>query len=289
VESRDIPLLRITSTTTGKADTKKRVWLQGLQHAREWIATTTVQYIAYQLVLGYTANNNTAIKSLLDQLEIIIVPIANPDGYEFTWAENGDRLWRKNRALVNGTIHGVDMNRNWPDHWNHGGASSDPDSDVYMGPNPGSEPEVQALMAAYLATPNRIGAIDFHSYSQLIMRPYGWGYDATPDDPAFANVSTKMVDAIQAVNGTQYTAELDSGLYIASGGADDWWYGMGTPVGQPKVYAMTVELSPDPDDDNGFVLPPTSIVSVGEEMVRAVMVYLQHCLSNPLPVKASAT
>ena len=76
------------------------------------------------------------------------------------------------------------MNRNWPDHWGKGGSSSNPSSDVYMGPSPGSEPEVKALMTAFKSLPNMIGAIDFHSYSQLVLRVHLFVYVLL--DPAIA-------------------------------------------------------------------------------------------------------
>lgn len=47
--------------------------------------------------------------ALLERVEFIIVPVVNPDGYEYSWDVN--RLWRKNRGgpLINGTISGVDL------------------------------------------------------------------------------------------------------------------------------------------------------------------------------------
>jgi murein tripeptide amidase MpaA len=57
------------------------------------------------------------VKNILEKVTIIIVPFVNPDGYEYTWT--GDRLWRKNRQINSGsTCRGVDLNRNYNDHWN---------------------------------------------------------------------------------------------------------------------------------------------------------------------------
>lgn len=82
-------------------------------------------------------------------------PFVNPDGFDFTWTD--DRLWRKNRRN-NGNSYGVDLNRNYDDHWGGPGASDVPSSDTYRGPSAASEPEVQALTAFFLENTNIVGA-----------------------------------------------------------------------------------------------------------------------------------
>jgi len=271
--------MKITGKS-GDASAKKRLFLQGLQHAREWIAGATMQYLCHYLASNYGKDDR--VTKLLDQVEFVMVPVVNPDGYDYTWT--GDRLWRKNRAMVDGSPQGVDTNRNWPDHWNDGGSSTDPTDETYMGPSAGSEPEVQALMAAYQATPNVIGGIDFHSYSQLILRPYGWTQNNSPDDATFSTIGDSMVNIISGVDGTSYVNERIVDLYVASGGANDWWYGAGTPIGTQKPYGIAIELSPGSDDPNnqGFVLPPDQIVPVANEIVPAVLTFAEYCLTNPL-------
>jgi len=276
VEGKDIPLLKITSGN-GDLASKKRIFLQGMQHAREWISGATMQFIANELASKY--GSDSRITSALDNTEVVIVPVCNPDGYEYTWTD--DRLWRKN---LGANKSGVDPNRNWPDHWNDGGSSTDPTDDTYMGTAAASEPEVQALMAAYQATPNVIAAVDFHSYSQLILRPYGWTSDDSPDEAAFSAIGSQIQSAISAVAGTNYVSEKIVDLYVASGGANDWWYGLGTPQGQPKPYGIAIELSPDASDPDGygFVLPPTQIVPVGNEIMPAMLTMIEYSLANPL-------
>jgi len=276
VEGRAIPLLRITGT--GGSGNKKRVWLQSLQHAREWISGATTQYIADQLASGYPSN--ARIKTILDQIEFVIVPVANPDGYEYTWTT--DRYWRKNRGS-NGD--GVDMNRNWSDHWGTGGSSSDSSSDVYMGTSPASEPEVQALMSTYSSTKDVIAAVDIHSFSQLVLRPYGWTDNNSPDEDAFAQLGEVMKNEIAKPQGTQYTNERIVDLYVASGGSNDWWYGLGTPSGTQKPYGMALELSPADGGEDGFVLDPSNIVPIGGEITGAVLAMCEYALANPLGVQ----
>ncbi|ORX92446.1 peptidase M14, carboxypeptidase A, partial [Basidiobolus meristosporus CBS 931.73] len=261
---KDIPALRITSKNGA---TKKKFWFQGLQHAREWIATTTMQYVADGLASGYATDAST--KKLLDEAEIIIIPVSNPDGYEYTW--NGDRLWRKNRRNNGGGVYGVDTNRNWPDHWNKGGSSTNPRDETYMGPSAGSEPEVKALINYYFQQTGIVGAIDYHSYSELIMWPYGWTYTDPATVAPYTTLAKNMKSAIRGVNpNEQYVAQQISDLYIASGSAADWFYS--DEVLQKQKFrstSLTVELSPK-QNNPGFVLPPQNIIPVGKQTLASL-------------------
>ncbi|KAK9693666.1 hypothetical protein K7432_013793 [Basidiobolus ranarum] len=273
---KDIPALRITSKN---GVTKKKFWFQGLQHAREWIATTTMQYVADGLASGYATD--ASIKKILDETEIIIIPVSNPDGYEYTW--NGDRLWRKNRRNNGSGIYGVDTNRNWPDHWNKGGSSTDPRDETYMGPSAASEPEVKALMNYYFQQTGIVGAIDYHSYSELIMWPYAWTYSKPTTAAPYTELAKNMKSAIRSVNPSeQYVAQQISALYIASGSAADWFYS--DEVLQKQKFrstSLTVELSPK-QNNPGFVLPPQNIIPVGKQTLASIKVFINSVLTRPI-------
>ena len=80
------------------------------------------------------------ITKLVDKNELWFVPVANPDGYDFTFTP-GNRLWRKNLRDNNsdGTIapgDGVDLNRNFATKWGYDneGSSPLPGSETYRGP-----------------------------------------------------------------------------------------------------------------------------------------------------------
>lgn len=108
-ERRDLFAVHLTSNSTllgGKK--KKQVWFQGQIHAREWISGATVQYLTYQFVKLF--GHDSEITNILDTTELIIIPIVNPDGFEYTWSK--DRLWRKNRRSNGRSFgFGVDLNR----------------------------------------------------------------------------------------------------------------------------------------------------------------------------------
>ena len=71
----------------------------GAQHAREWITPEMVRRLLDHVLTGYGTDD--AITDLVDENELWFIPVANPDGYDFTF-EEGQRLWRKNLRDNNG-------------------------------------------------------------------------------------------------------------------------------------------------------------------------------------------
>jgi len=135
VEGRDMPAVHITGTKSG---TKSQVYFQCQIHAREWISSAVCNFIVNHLITNY--GKDQAVTDLLDRTRLSVLVFTNPDGYEYTW--KGDRMWRKNRRK-DVICHGVDLNRNFADHWNQGGSSGNPCSDTYHGKSAASEPETQ--------------------------------------------------------------------------------------------------------------------------------------------------
>lgn len=114
-------------------------------HAREWIASATCTYIINELL----RSTNNEVRDLADNVDWYIIPLTNPDGYEYTRTEN--RNWRKTRSYQSPLCTGVDPNRNWgynwmvPDEYGVTGSSTSPCSDVFAGTHPFSEPETAAV------------------------------------------------------------------------------------------------------------------------------------------------
>ncbi|KAI0244404.1 hypothetical protein L0F63_003033 [Massospora cicadina] len=268
-EGRNLSAIHITNSNHKQ---KKKVWFQSLIHAREWITAPTLQYVLNHLI---NHRESEPIKSLLDQVEIIAVPVVNPDGYSFTWTDQ--RLWRKNRRVVNGGV-GIDLNRNFPYKWGEAnGGSKNPKSETYQGPSPASEPEVKAILAYFQKQSPMLGAIDFHSYSQLILRPFGTTSENAPDESNLVELGNLMAADIAKVGGRRYVNEKSIELYPVSGSASDWFYGR-----EYKTYGYTVELSPTSNTYNGFILPPSQIIPVGEDLIPAVIRFINYVLKNPL-------
>ncbi len=261
IQGRDIKMVRVSPP--GASPTRPAMFIVGTQHAREWVSPMVTMYTMEELLRGYGSNQR--ITDLMDRVEFFFVPIANGDGYEFSWTTN--RMWRKNRRVNQGSsCLGVDLNRNWDIMWGQQGSSADPCNDTFRGGGAFSEPEVEVIANAMLAIGPRIRAhIDVHSYGQLILYPYGWTAASPPDAVMFQEVCGRdMVDAIASVHGRGYTPGSGSTtLYFVSGGAKDWSYDALNAIG------MTVELRPV--GSPGFILPAEEIIPNGEEFFEGVL------------------
>jgi len=264
IEGRDIPAI-IVSSLGFTNETIQRIYFEGGQHAREWIAPTTVMYVLEKLLTGY--GNDAIVTEIIDTIEIVIVPLVNPDGYEY--AHTTSRLWRKNRRSNTGGSFGVDLNRNWDDHWCQTGASKVPSSDTYCGTGPFSEPETKAVsnyMESLDQYGNILAAIDFHAYGQLLLRPYGWTLANSPDNAVHKIIGDSMAIEIKKKSGLVYSSSKAAELYITTGSADDWAYQIG-------VWASyTIELRDT--GRYGFVLPVSQIVPTGDEIWQAMKYFI---------------
>ncbi len=263
IQGREIYGMTITAPTDNM---KSQVVFNGAQHAREWISPATVLYVADQLCQNY--GSDPQVEDMLTRLEFVFVPVVNPDGYEYS--HTSYRLWRKNRRNNGDGTYGVDLNRNWSVGWGGPGSDGYTSSDIYRGTAPFSEPETTALSNYILSLSDVVVHIDWHSYGQLILRPYSYDYVVAPepDNTIMSDIGAAMRDAIYGVHGTSYDNGPGYGLYLASGIACDWGYDEG------GGYAYTIELRDT--GFYGFELPPIQIIPTGEECWEAVKVLAEY-------------
>jgi len=241
-------------------------------HAREWISTMVIEYLAYQLIDGYK-KGDANVTAFLDYYDFYVVPFHNPDGFLYT--QTNDRLWRKNRQPrpnLNTTCLGTDGNRNWKYEWDaeppEGGSTPDPCGQTYRGESPGDTPENEAmdgLSAKLSGTGAGIRSfIDFHSYGQLILTPYGFSCDPLPETlPRMLEVAGGTANAIMAASTKNSTYEFGPGcqiLYFSTGNSRDHHYAV-----HGANHSWTMELSPQDQAGGGFVLPPDQIWPVVKE------------------------
>ena len=252
-------------------------------HAREWVSPMTTMYIADRMLESYATDPK--VFDIMNTTEIIVIPVQNVDGYEFTWANTANRLWRKNRRLNADGSYGVDLNRNFGYQWGGLGASTAPNNDTYRGTSAFSEPETQIFRDFVIANPSIKSHIDFHSYSQLILTPWGWT-DALPAEAdIFRTITASMESRIESVNGLNYVSgPTYTTIYPASGGAHDWTYG------DRNILGMTVELRDQ--GQTGFVLPADQILPCAQENFEGVMIladYSRRSLLLSVPVSSGTT
>jgi len=277
LQNRPIVVMHITGPTGGD---KPGVFYHGLQHAREWITGPTVMYLANHLLTHY--DTDPCIQDLVDRTHIYLSPCVNPDGYAYTWTNN--RLWRKNRRHNGSGIYGVDLNRNWAFGWGGEGASSSPSNETYRGTGPFSEPETQVLSSFMSSHPEIRAYMDYHSYSQLILWPYGFtsSEPSEPDRGTFYAVGNRMQELIQSIHGEYYEpGPIYTTIYPASGGSVDWAYGA------RGIFGFTIELRPV-SFSPGFELPPEEIIPTCEENLPAIL-HLTEFASSDLQIASSSS
>jgi carboxypeptidase T len=268
LENRPIWALRI-GQRTGSA---RKLLFMGCHHAREWIAVEVPYLLAEHLV---TNANQPPVQQWLATGEIWVAPMVNPDGHEFSRLH--DRLWRKNRRPNPDGSFGVDPNRNYGYMWgtlNVSTSSHVPSDPTYVGPRAFSEPETRAVRDL-IARELFGGVITYHSYSQLILYPWGFTDEPVvdPDDrQRMAGLAAQMQQLTGAVHGKIYTPQQSSQLYPTAGDTTDWTYGI---YGIPS---FTIELRPATASEGGFILPPGQIQPAWEENKPAALEFIRQVL-----------
>ncbi|WP_406479422.1 M14 family metallopeptidase [Streptomyces platensis] len=256
-EGRNILALKLSKNVT-KDEQEPEVLFTAHQHAREHLTVEMSLYLLNEFTSKY--GSDSRVTKMLDSREIWIIPDLNPDGGEYDIAAGDFRSWRKNRQPNAGTSEvGTDLNRNWDFKWGCcDGSSTEPGDETYRGPSAASAPEVQ-VVSKFVHGRNVGGkqqitaAIDFHTYSELVLWPFGFTNDDTgpgmtqDEHDTFATLGKNMA----ATNG--YTPEQSSDLYITDGAIDDWLWG------DQKIFAYTFEMFPSSFGSGGFY-PKDSVI-----------------------------
>jgi hypothetical protein len=268
----DIVALKVTKHAGKQRDgSKPAVLYLGAQHAREWITPEMIRRLMHHILDNY--DRDKSIRRLVDENELWFVPVANPDGYDWTF-EPGQRLWRKNLRDNNGDGatapgDGVDLNRNNTTKWGYDneGSSPDPSSETYRGSGPASEPETQALDAFA----RRVGFeffVNYHSAAELLLYGTGWQVATpTPDDVIYEAMAGD--DANPAVPG--YDPDISAELYTTNGDTDTHMTARYDTLGfTPEMSTCEAASDSVPDDEweaedcgSGFEFPDD------EELVQA--------------------
>lgn len=261
--------VKISDNVSVDETTEPEVLYTGLQHAREAISGTSLIFFMQYLTENYATND--AVKRLLDNRQLYIIPCVNPDGYLYNYSSpnptSGGGLWRKNRRSTGGGNFGVDLNRNWGIDWgNCAGASSSCgssslSSDVYYGPSAFSEVETQRVRD-FVYTRRFVAAIDQHCSGSYYSLPYG-----RPSlHPVMNTVDSAFYTRIPALmatyNGYRAGNSPESVAYEVAGGVKDWLLLGNIGTGSKgKIYGMTGEAG-----GGGFWAPVLQIEALCKEM-----------------------
>uniref|UniRef100_A0A8C5I152 Carboxypeptidase B n=1 Tax=Gouania willdenowi TaxID=441366 RepID=A0A8C5I152_GOUWI len=261
-EGRPMTLLKLGKKSSSS---KPAIFMDCGIHAREWISPAFCQWFVKEALSTY--GSDAQMTSLLNQMDVYVLPVFNIDGYDYThkgrWLNS--RMWRKTRSRKSGSsCIGADPNRNFNAGWCTLGASSNPCSDTFCGYSPESEIEVKNVANFIRRNKAIIKAyITIHSYSQLLLFPYSYTYDLAQHHSELMQVAQGASAALRSLYGTRYTSGPGATtIYPAAGGSDDWAYDLGVK------YSYTFELRDT--GRYGFLLPESQIKPTCEETMLAV-------------------
>ena len=264
VEYRPLKALHIPSKSGQPAPAV--LMISGL-HAREWIAPPQLINLAQRLL-----QPNATTRIDLTNLEIWIVPVANPDGYIYSW--KSDRYWRKNRSKNSDGSFGVDLNRNFSYQWGQGDFSNSTINELYHGPYQTSEPETQALQQ-FIDSHNLLAVVDLHAYDQSL------NYPAT--SKRAKSIAEKMCELIRSVHQKSYTSNGYI-LPMFGGGLVDYANGV------YNIDSYVLELRPNNasniqeypwlSQQSPFDPPEQEIIATWQEIEPALLYLLQQYASS---------
>jgi len=221
-------------------ETESEILYTSLHHAREPASMQQLIFYMWYLLENYATN--AEVKAIVDNTELYFVPVVNPDGYLYNETTNptGGGFWRKNRRNNGGGAFGVDNNRNYDyidgngnSTWNTTGTSNNPNAENYAGTGPFSEVENQAMKWFVEQRDFKI-ALNNHTFSNLLLYPFGYQNIQTSDDASFKAISTEMVSQNDFAN------IISAELFPAAGDSDDFMYGETST--HNEILAMTPEI-----------------------------------------------
>lgn len=290
--NRPIVIMKINGKNPDTCLVRYQFFLVANHHAREWQTISTSLFFVDSILRAY--NTNSSIKRLIDSTFIVVLPMLNPDGYYYSRDQNNE-LWRKNRTLRN-SVYGVDLNRNYPGQVNgdirgewgaiyNSSTTHYPSSDVYCGPYSASEREVQSLMNIIKRFSFNI-SISLHSYSELVLYPYGATSDTAPDNTLLSSLATKIASKMTKQTSGTYTPEKSDALYPTSGDSDGWIYGYTKFVKGLTTLPFTFEI------DTGFSPPTTTLAQLHRRVFPGILYSAFLCesvygLPKEVPLKPS--
>lgn len=278
-EGRNIYAVKI-SDNVGTDEAEPEVLFDSHQHAREHLTVEMAIYLMNLFTGEYGSDQR--VTDLVNSREIWILPDLNPDGGEYDIATGSYRSWRKNRQPNSGSSYvGTDLNRNWDYRWGCcGGSSGNPGSSTYRGSAAESSPEITVVAnfvrSRVVGGVQQIKAgIDFHTYSELILWPFGYTYSNTAPGMSQQERDTFATIGQQMAGTNGYTPQQSSDLYITDGSIHDWMWG------EQRIYSYTFEMYPTSFGGGGFYPPDEVIDRETNRNREAVLILLEYADCPP--------
>jgi|GEM_PF-3311627 len=202
VEDREIAGI-IISANPGIEEDEPEVRVVGAHHGDECMAVEISLEIADYLIGHYGQTGYEDVTDLVDNMEIMVAPLINPDGN----ATDEDGYSTRYNA------NGVDLNRDYGYQWRNDSSDT----------KPFGEPEVRAVVDDALLN-NYVLSYTFHTVADYINYPWNLGYSS---GTYFAAADDDELKYISDIYAAESGAEPTNGCewYMTNGDTNDWSYG----------------------------------------------------------------
>jgi hypothetical protein len=260
---RYIYAIKISDNPTVQED-ETEVLLDGQHHAREWAAGQAAMHFADTIIHNYATNS--AFQSYVDSHQTWVIPIVNVDGFVYDYP--GEQYWRKNRQPFGGAT-GTDLNRDYNGNCsgnrmadfgslvNGSRTANAPDDETWFGARGAWGLEI-AAMNAFFKQHTFVANPSMHSYSELILWPYGDG-TAAPDQAYMQTMGQGIAAQMASLGSGNYTPQRSDALYPTNCISVDWTYGWAHYIGGFPCVSFTFELGTD------FYQPTADLNSIERE------------------------
>jgi murein tripeptide amidase MpaA len=266
-----------TAITIKRGSTKPTVFYFCGEHAREWLPVMFCVWMAEQLAAD-------GGHPLLDHVQFTILPVMNPDGYEYSMTTNN--MWRKSRMPNSGTsCIGTDLNRNYGQAHCGQGSSTSQCSETYCGTAAFDNKETANMKAFAERVRTEGGSIivqtDVHAYGQMWMNPYGSTKTLPPNYADMKAAGDATADAIRGVSGYRFvTGTIADVIYVASGSSCDWFY-----TDEGVIYAYAPEVR-----GTSFQPSTSQIKPSNDELFAGMVAQVEYAIAHPgVPTPAPPT
>ena len=258
--------------------------IDGMHHSREWACIPVVMFFADSILRAYGTVGN--ITDIINNTELYCFPIINADGYVYDYP--GALWWRKNREPFGGTI-GTDPNRNYAGcagdlagDWgavDNGKACHRPQDATFCGAYVNSGDETRAL-TLYAEAHEFNAYMSYHSSGEMIMWPWGWKNQESPDSVLYNHFGNNAADLVQCLYGGTYDrGPIGITIYPVSGSSVDWLYSWSRRVHGVSNLSFTTELG------TSFYQPVSQLDHINHQNFKALEYLAGICDSIVLLVR----
>ncbi len=231
VQGRKILFAKITKNVNLRGPQSQFMYSSSM-HGNETVGYLMMLRLIDTLVNSYGADSR--ITNMVNNVEIWINPLANPDG-----------TYHNNDTTVNGATrynaNGIDLNRNFPDP----AAGQHPDGNVW-------QPETIAMMN--LESNNNFSlAANFHSGAEVVNYPWDTWQKLHPDNLWYQFISRRFADTVHTYSIPGYMTDLGNGItdgyawYTITGGRQDYMNyfsrGREVTIELSSIYILPASLS----------------------------------------------